>query len=268
MCTEAGALDERASVLHSISMSRRFLIGTVFGFPIRVHVSFLMLLAAVLLFRGGVPGVFVALIVAGSVLVHELGHALVARHLGVPVRGIGLHFFGGAAQMELPRNAGDEIAIAAAGPAVSFALAGVGHMLAAQTGLGFFGLFAAVNLVLALFNLLPAFPSDGGRILRALLARRYDFVRATDLAVKVGHVVCVAIAVAGLFLGALQLVAVAIVLWTFGSVERRSTRARGDRNWPGSTVLPDPRVEYTPPHGLRGAGTFSTERPVVFVWRR
>ena len=71
--------------------------------------------------------------VAGSVLVHELGHALVARHLGVPVAGIGLHFFGGAAQMVgLPRRPGDEIAIAAAGPAVSFALAGLGHGLAAS----------------------------------------------------------------------------------------------------------------------------------------
>jgi stage IV sporulation protein FB len=249
--------------------SRGFHLGTVFGFPIRVHFSFLLLLGAVLLFMGGVPGVFVALMVAGSVLVHELGHALVARHLGVPVRSIGLHFFGGAAQMAaLPRTAGDEIAIAAAGPAVSFALAGVGHLLGALTGVGVFGLFAAVNLVLALFNLLPAFPSDGGRILRALLALRYDFVRATDLAVRVSRVVCVAMAVAGLVLGALQLVAVAIALWTFGSVERQAARARGLDNWPGAAVLPGSRIEYMPPHAPRGEDVFSRGRPVVFVWRR
>jgi Zn-dependent protease len=250
-------------------MSRGFRVGTLFGFPIRVHFSFLLLLGAVLLFMGGVPGVFVALMVAGSVLVHELGHALVARHLGVPVSSIGLHFFGGAAQLAgLPRTAGDEIAIAAAGPAVSFALAGVGHVLGALMGVGVFGLFAAVNLVLALFNLLPAFPSDGRRILRALLARRYDFVRATDVAVKVGRVVCVAMAIAGLFFGAFQLVLVAMALWTAGTVERRAARARGYDNWPGATALPDPRVEYIPPSGARRDDMFSRARPVVFVWRR
>src|SRR5262249_3000288 len=161
------------------------------------------------------------------------------------------------------RTAGDEIAIAAAGPAVSFALAGVGHVLGALTGVGVFELFAAVNLVLALFNLLPAFPSDGGRILRALLTQRYDFVRATDIDVRIGRIVCVAMAVAGLFLGAFQLVAVAIALWTFGSVERRAARARGLYNWPGAPVLPGSRVEYMPPHAPRGEGTFSRERPVV-----
>jgi stage IV sporulation protein FB len=250
-------------------MSQGFRIGSLFGFPIRVHFSFLLLLGAVLLFMGGVPGVFVALMVAGSVLVHELGHALVARHLGVPVTGIGLHFFGGAAQMAgLPRRAGDEIAIAAAGPAVSFALAGAGFALAALTGVGIFGLFATVNLVLALFNLLPAFPSDGGRILRALLALRHDFARATDLAVKVGRVVCVAMAVAGLFLGSFQLVAVAIALWTFGSAERVAARTRGYSGWPGSAALVDSRVEYTPPGARRRDAHFSSGRPMVFVWRR
>src|SRR5262245_22514648 len=106
-------------------MTRGFRLGTLFGFPIRVHASFLVLLALVFLFMGGVAGVAVVTMVAGSVLVHELGHALLARHLGVPVGEIGLHFFGGAAQIQgLPRRPGDEIAIAAAGPAVSFAIAG------------------------------------------------------------------------------------------------------------------------------------------------
>ena len=81
---------------------------------------------------------------ASSVVVHELGHALVARHLGVPVAGIGLHFFGGAAELKgLARRPGDEIAIAAAGPAVSFALAGIGYALARVTGVPAFGLVRA-----------------------------------------------------------------------------------------------------------------------------
>lgn len=250
-------------------MSSGFLVGRVLGFPIWVHFSFLLLLAAVLLFMGGVPGVFVALMVAGSVLVHELGHALVARHLGVRVTGIGLHFFGGAAQMAgLPRRAGDEIAIAAAGPAVSFALGGIGHAIAAVTGTGIFALFGTVNLFLALFNLLPAFPSDGGRILRALLASRHDFVRATDLAVKVGRIVCVAMGLVGVLLGSLQLVGVAIVLWTFGSVERRAARFRGYSGWSRATTHSDPRVEYMPPDEPRRDAAFASVRPEIFVWRR
>src|SRR4051812_42626123 len=105
-------------------MFNGFRLGSLFGFPIRVHTSFLVLLGAVFLFMGGVSGVAVVSLVAASVLVHELGHALLARHLGVPVREIGLHFFGGAAQIQgLPRRPADEIAIAAAGPAVSFAVA-------------------------------------------------------------------------------------------------------------------------------------------------
>jgi Zn-dependent protease len=250
-------------------MSSGIHIGTVFGFPIRVHVSFLLLLGAVFLFMGGVPGVLVALLVAASVVVHELGHALVARHLGVPVRRIGLHFFGGAAEMVgLPRRAADEIAIAAAGPAVSFAVAGVGHLLAAVTDARLFELLASVNLVLALFNLLPAFPSDGGRILRALLATRHSFARATDLAVKVGRVVCVLIGVGGALLGAFQLVFLAVVLWTFGTVERAASRHRGYGGPNDETGLPGPRVEYFPPVSERMERQRTGPPPVAFVWRR
>ena len=118
----------------------------MFGFPIRIHVSFLLLLGFVMLSMGGLAGLAVVLMLASSVVVHELGHALVARHLGVPVAGIGLHFFGGAAELKgLARRPGDEIAIAAAGPAVSFALAGLGYALVTVTGVGAFGLFVLVS---------------------------------------------------------------------------------------------------------------------------
>src|SRR3954465_10168730 len=100
-------------------MLRSFRIGTLFGFPIRVPLSFVLLLAAALLWTGGVGGVPFLLVIAGSVLLHELGHALLARRLGGPIAGIGLHICGGAAEMVgLPRRPDDEIAIAAAGPAV------------------------------------------------------------------------------------------------------------------------------------------------------
>lgn len=247
-----------------------FRIGTLFGFPIRVHMSFILLLGMVVLFMGGLPGLAVVLMVAGSVLLHELGHALLARHLDVPVREIGLHFFGGAAQMVgLPRRPGDEIAIAAAGPAVSFMLAGLGHGLAAMSGLRMFALFGWVNLVLGSFNLLPAFPSDGGRILRAWLARRRGFVLATELAVTVGRFVCVAMILAGLYLGSIQMVLVAVVLWTFGTVERTVARLRGDHGaWRGATPTPRAHADYIPPPAARESWSIPSERPHVFVWKR
>ena len=134
-----------------------------------------------------------------SVVLHELGHALVARQLGVRVSGIELGFFGGAAKMvDLPRTANHELRIAAAGPAVSLMLGGVGLGLAALSHVGLFAMVGWINLVLAGFNLIPALPMDGGRILRALLTRKMDFIQATDVAVKVARVVAIAFALFGL----------------------------------------------------------------------
>src|SRR5262245_12631604 len=102
-------------------MFRSFRLGRLFGFPVHVNVTFLVLLAVVGLTMGGIGAIGFVLLSFASVVLHELGHALVARHLGVGISRIELHFFGGAAQMtDQPRRAGDEIAIAAAGPAVSF----------------------------------------------------------------------------------------------------------------------------------------------------
>jgi Zn-dependent protease len=249
-------------------MAKGFRVGSLFGFPIRVHVSFLALLAIVLVFMGGVPGVLSVLVVAASVVLHELGHALMARQLGIPVAEIGLHFFGGAAQMVgTPRRRGDEIAIAAAGPAVSFALAGVGLGLAFLTGSGLFAFAGTANLVLGVFNLVPAFPSDGGRILRAWLAKRHGLVRATELAVGVARVVCVALVVAALVTGSLQLALVAVALWTFGTAERAAARHRYDRDAWRDGRPATLSVEYLPPGDAPNGSARPPRRPVVFVWR-
>src|SRR5882724_7981646 len=108
-------------------MFKSWRLGSVLGFPVQLNLSFLLLLGFVFLAFGGLPGVFIVLLAFGSVLLHELGHALVARKLGVHVSGIELSFFGGAAKMvQMPRSADHEIAIAAAGPAVSLILGGAG----------------------------------------------------------------------------------------------------------------------------------------------
>ena len=118
-------------------MFRSYRIGHLFGFGVDVNLSFLLMLGLMLFWGGLVTGLVFVLVAFSAVLLHELGHALVARHLGVRVVGIELHFFGGAAKMMgQPKSAGDEIAIAAAGPAVSFALGGLGIVAAAMTGVG------------------------------------------------------------------------------------------------------------------------------------
>lgn len=204
---------------------KRWRIGTLLGFPVEINLTFLLLLGVVFIWMGGVAGLVVVAIAFGSVLLHELGHAVVARQLGVNVSGIELHFFGGAAKMiEMPRSANHEIAIAAAGPAVSLVLAGLGLGLGALTGSWFVSIVGWINLTIALFNLIPALPMDGGRILRALLTRWMDFVRATDVSVMVARVVAVGFAVVGLAAGMFQLVLLAPFLWLMGTAERQLAR--------------------------------------------
>jgi Zn-dependent protease len=231
-------------------MLKSWRLGTVLGFPVELNVSFLILLGLVLLAFGGWLGVFVVLLAFASILVHELGHAVVARKLGVHVAGIELGFFGGAAKMvQLPRTANHELAIAAAGPAVSLAIGGLGLGLGALTHVALFGWIGWINLVLAGFNLIPALPMDGGRILRALLTRKLDFVRATDIAVDVARVVAVVFVVAGLAWGSFQLVLLAPFLWLMSSRERMLARMMADRYAYGD----DGYVARTPRYDPYGA---------------
>jgi len=238
--------------------SKRWRLGTLLGFPVEVNLSFLLLLGVVLLWLGGLAGLFVVAIAFGSVLVHELGHAVVARHLGVPVSGIELHFFGGAAKMvALPKKANHEVAIAAAGPAVSLALAGLGLGLGAVFGSPLVALFGWINLIIAGFNLIPALPMDGGRILRALLTRKMDFVRATDASVKVARVVAIAFAIVGLA-GAYQLLLLAPVLWVMGTQEALIARHMAHRyayDVGGYTERADGAPEVVPSGAPAGGGS-------------
>lgn len=223
-------------------MFRSYRIGTLFGFPIEVNLSFLLVLPLFMLWMGFVGGLIWIGMVFGSVLVHELGHALVARQLHVPVAGIELNFFGGAARMiGMPRRPADEIMIAAAGPAVSFALGGLAMLLAGASGAGLLYTAAWVNLILGAFNLIPALPMDGGRILRALLARRMGFVRATETAVGVARGLAIAGGLYGLVTLQLYLVLLAGFVWMLGTVELAMARRAGSqvhRDVPPVEVLP------------------------------
>lgn len=216
-------------------MFKSWRLGTLFGFPIELNASFLILLAFVFVAFGGLAGVMIVGIAFASVLLHELGHAVVARRLGVRISGIELGFLGGAAKMEdLPRTARHEIAIAAAGPIVSLLLGGASLGLAFLVNAPLLATIGWINLVLAAFNLIPALPMDGGRILRAALATRMSFVRATDASITVARVVAVGFGILGL-MGAYQLLILAPFLWFMGSRERQMARMVQDHygGYPG-----------------------------------
>ena len=169
--------------------------ASVSGIPIRMHWSFLAMWAAFAVYAfsvGGGP----ALLMSGvlgvglliSVVLHELGHALAAQRYGIGTVHITMYPFGGVAAIkDMPEDPDQELVIALAGPAVNFALVAVfgwawalfgGRILIAMIGL---------NLVMGLFNLIPAFPMDGGRVLRALLAKRMGWVPASMLAIRIGR---------------------------------------------------------------------------------
>ena len=245
---------------------RTYRIGRVLGFPLEVNLSFLIMLGAVVLFMGGLSALAIVSIAFSSVLLHELGHAVVARRLGVNVAGIELHFFGGAAKMtSQPKTARDEVAIAAAGPAVSFVLAGIGLGLGTLSGLHFLMLVGWVNLTIAVFNLAPALPMDGGRILRALLSKRMGFLRSTEVSVSISRVLAVGLAGLAIATSQLFLLLLVFVLWTMGTSELRF--ARQAPYYPG-TQRQHPLVEVLPKgfaswddHQTRSQAQTQTRRP-------
>jgi Zn-dependent protease/CBS domain-containing protein len=204
---------------------RRFRIGSAFGIPIQLDLTFLLILPifawiigsqvtqtvdllnrvdagldAAVLTTGSLPwvlGVAAAVGLFTGVILHELGHSLVARRYGYPIDSITLWLFGGIAQLtEMPEDWRQELTIAIAGPIVSVVLgvlSAVAFVAVPGSGeTGFqaarfvLGYLALMNVALAGFNLLPGFPMDGGRVLRALLARNRPFARATELAAEVG----------------------------------------------------------------------------------
>jgi Zn-dependent protease len=257
----------------------------IFGIDLTVSWSFLLLLAGlsiVMALRSGsvvlglLTGTVSLALVFSSVLVHELAHALVARRLGVTVDEIELHFFGGAAKMlEPPKSPRDEMLIAGAGPAASFGLALAFWSFAAagvESG-GVVMALATLNLLLGAFNLVPALPTDGGRILRAALETRHGALEATRLAVKVARIATVGLGIYGLITGQPFLAAIAVFLWFLGTRELRLAEwsagagRAGGRSEPRRTNPGAERVEVFDRHGrlvgLAPGGAVETKREPV-----
>jgi Zn-dependent protease/CBS domain-containing protein len=220
-------------------------LGKLFGIPISLHLTFILFVAflgMVYAFQGGakaaITGVSFILALFLSVTLHELGHSVVARGFGVKVRGIVLLPIGGVSQMEeMPRQPNQEFLIAVAGPATSVVLGlvlGTASLLlygpaatfkTTVTGGLFLPNLARVNLLLAIFNLLPGFPMDGGRIFRSALARGMPFDRATAIAASVGRVFAIGLGLVGLFTN-IWLVFIAVFIYFGASAEANQVRIK------------------------------------------
>jgi Zn-dependent protease/CBS domain-containing protein len=194
-------------------------IGKIFGINFRIHVTFFLLLFFIfisVLTQHGLQRALLAVLficaVFVCVLIHEIGHSLIARRFGKEAKSITLLPIGGVATMEeMPEKPAQEIAVSIIGPFINLLIAGVlylfiGHWagvgvpnLTPDSAKGFFAGLIGVNIMLAIFNLIPAFPMDGGRILRGLLAIRLDFVRATTAAVFIGQAIATFFIFVGIF---------------------------------------------------------------------
>jgi stage IV sporulation protein FB len=220
-------------------------IGSIGGTVIRVHITFVLFLAWIAAsswFSGGGTAAWYALafmiLLFACVVAHEFGHIVVARHFGVTTPTVTLLPIGGVAQLErIPEKPSEEFLVAIAGPLVNVVIAVIlimvfGASLDADSLAGvdkstvsMVDRLAAVNLFLAVFNLVPAFPMDGGRVLRAALASRLGYVRATEIAASIGQVLAFGLGFVGLF-GNPLLLFIAIFVYLAASSEAQLVAMR------------------------------------------
>jgi Zn-dependent protease len=222
-------------------------IGRLAGIDLRVHATFVLLIAWLALAEyqasgtaaAAARGVLFTLAIFGSVVLHEFGHALVARRFGVGTRDITLLPIGGVARLEkIPRDPRQELWIALAGPAVTLGLVVAFYVVLRVAGLPmtapggvsadrdpFLARLLWVNATLLVFNLLPAFPMDGGRVLRAALALRRDYLQATELAARVGRAFALLFGIVGLFYNPF-LVLIALFVWLGAAGEASEVQMR------------------------------------------
>jgi Zn-dependent protease len=230
-------------------------IGRVAGIDLYLHPTFLLILLLPGVLTGGPLTILLLLSVFGCVVLHELGHALMARRFGIATEDITLYPIGGVARLRrMPRAPGAELLIALAGPAVNFALVAglsllgllIGDPYGASPVFGsFFDELVVVNLVLGLFNLIPAFPMDGGRVLRALLSGWLGRTRATIIAAGVGRLLAVLFGVAALlWTGNLVHVALAAFIFFAARAEEMQVLAEERRR---SEPAMDPGIWVAPP---------------------
>ena len=199
-------------------------LGKWFGIEVNLHVTFLLLIGFLALTgfaatrnAGAVAGsIGFLLVLFLCVLLHEFGHALAARRYGIPTKDITLLPIGGVARLErMPTDPKQELVVALAGPAVNVVIALLLLPIVAVSNVTFFERLFTTNLFLVAFNMIPAFPMDGGRVLRAGLAMKMDYAKATRTAATIGQGFAVVFGIVGLFTNPF-LILIAVFIW-FGA---------------------------------------------------
>jgi Zn-dependent protease len=194
-------------------------IATISGIEVRIHVTFILFLAWIWFsyyqiagVSGATQGVLFILAIFTCVLLHEFGHAFAARAFGIQTPDITLLPIGGVARLNrIPDEPWQELVVAVAGPLVNVVIAGVLIFVVHQAApldqlesienprIQLLAKLASVNIILVLFNLIPAFPMDGGRVLRALLAMAMPYSRATWIAARIGQILAICLAAYSFF---------------------------------------------------------------------
>lgn len=221
-------------------------IGEFAGIGVFVHATFTLLLGWVALAHwmqsrslpATLDGIAFTLALFGCVVLHEFGHALTARRFGIATRDITLLPIGGVARLErMPDEPVQELWVALAGPGVNVAIAAILYAGLEASGAWrpmtelsvasgpFLQRLLAVNVFLALFNMLPAFPMDGGRVLRALLATRMEYTRATQIAASIGQAMALGFGFLGFFFNPFLLF-IALFVWMGAEQEASLTQMR------------------------------------------
>lgn len=258
-------------------------LGKILGIDVSLHWTLVLLVAWTgLSAPAGSMLASAALISAvfGCVLLHEFGHSLAARQFGIGTSSIVLLPIGGVASLDrMPRDPKQELWVAVAGPLVNVVIAGIlftvrGSIAASSPFLlGWLTSLMSVNIGLVLFNMLPAFPMDGGRVLRAVSAMFMPYVQATNFAASIGRIVAILLGIVGVMNGHLMLIVIAGFVFFVGSAEARAVEAdERDRQNLGGLRYTDPRPLNTfesshhrsnSPHVLRA---LSDGQKVRVIW--
>jgi Zn-dependent protease/CBS domain-containing protein len=269
-------------------------IGSIAGTAIRIHVTFLLFLVWIFVAGLATSGVndavnsliFMVLLFA-CVVAHEFGHIFTARAFGVPTPDVTLLPIGGVARLaRIPEKPSEEFLVAIAGPLVNVAIAIVliaiapthlsaAHLAAMESPkVSMVDRLAEVNLFLAVFNMIPAFPMDGGRVLRALLAVRLGHVRATEIAASIGQWAAFALGFLGLFTNNPMLIFIAIFVYLAAASEAHMVSLRAmSRDIPVTAAMVTRLATLTGSEHIDDAvktllQTSQTEFPVVDSYHR
>lgn len=198
-------------------------LGKWFGVPVTLHWSWVIMVAILLIWKP-----IFALVVVGvffMVLLHECGHCLAAQYYKLPVKDITLLPFGGAARIQVPWEPIPELVVALAGPAVNFLL--IGPLYLAAQFHWFFATMFVYNIVLLVFNMIPAFPMDGGRVLRSILNLLWeDHYRATRWAARIGQGFAVLFGIVGILNANLTLPLIGVFIFFAAEAELHASKMR------------------------------------------